>query len=680
MSCLQLVKFSDFKFVVALLVLLVVTLAVYRSGLSGSFLFDDFSNLPALGNFGRVDNAKAFWLYVTSGTADPTGRPLALLSFLIDAQDWPADPYPFKRTNLILHLLNGALLTCLLIRLGKTMGMQSYRARVSALIAAGLWLLHPLFVSTTLYVVQREAMLPVTFTLLGLMGYIVGWQKARDGFRSGAYIAAGSIVLATSLAILSKANGILLPLLVLVVDAIILKPNERHDGRAPIGMRFVRIVFLGLPSAAIALYLAKTGYSGFVDGIADIRPWTLGERLLTEFRVLVDYLALLWLPRPFTAGLFNDSIVVSHGWFSPMTTLISAIVIASLLILAFFTRKRFPAITLAITFFFAAQLLESTVVPLELYFEHRNYLPALLMFWPLAISISPRAEQLTRAATGGAAASLKIAFSGVLLLGVAWMTYLDASLWGNTHDQAILWAIKNPTSSRARAFAAHVELVRGNANAAVSILEKAFASKPDDIQLALNWVGAKCAQGSLDSSDIDRAATSLRTTRDIGRLGYDWFSRGLESVSSHQCAALNENALNTLLRAASDNPNAQQIYGRRQDLLHLRGRLALLRGNSDEALRFFNAALDQDARPPIALEQAALLGSAKEPTLGLRHLAYFETVRKSDSPTHLNMASVHDWLLRRQGFWDNEIAHLRQTLQNDAAQMPPSTPSDPTSG
>src|SRR4051812_32137111 len=89
--------------------ILVLAWTAYWPGLSGGFLFDDFANLPSIGAYGPIDNATAFWRYVTSGAADPTGRPLALLSFLVDARSWPADPWPFKRTNVLLHLVNGLL-------------------------------------------------------------------------------------------------------------------------------------------------------------------------------------------------------------------------------------------------------------------------------------------------------------------------------------------------------------------------------------------------------------------------------------------------------------------------------------------------------------------------------------------------------------------------------------------
>ncbi len=152
----------------------------YLPGLKGEFLFDDFANLPMLGATGPVTHWDTFWRYITSGNADPTGRPMALLSFLLDARNWPAAPYPFKRTNLLLHLVNGILLYCLLARLGRAIAIdaiQRRRAEWAAALGASLWMAHPLLVSTTLYIVQREAMLPATFTLLGLLAWLHGRER-----------------------------------------------------------------------------------------------------------------------------------------------------------------------------------------------------------------------------------------------------------------------------------------------------------------------------------------------------------------------------------------------------------------------------------------------------------------------------------------------------------------------
>ncbi len=367
-------SFGATAFALSLAILLGLAWVAYHPGLSGTFLFDDYANLPSLGEFGPIDNnARTFWRYLTSGSADPTGRPLALLSFLIDARNWPADPYAFKRTSVLLHLVTGGLLSWLLLKLGRFTRRSEAQIRFAALLGAALWLLHPLFVSTTLYVVQREAMLPALFIVLGLLGYCGARGLAAQGRPTGAVLCALSIGICTILGTLSKANGALLPLLAWIVEAIFLAPaTPISHARTRRGFAAMRRWVLVAPSILLFAFLAKTAFDGFVNGLPAIRPWTLGERLLTESRILVDYLWLLWLPRPYTAGLFNDSYVASTGLLSPPTTLLCLFAIAALLAWAWKLRKRHPVVAVALLFFFAGHLLESTVVPLELYYEHRE--------------------------------------------------------------------------------------------------------------------------------------------------------------------------------------------------------------------------------------------------------------------------------------------------------------------
>jgi uncharacterized membrane protein YhfC len=98
----------------------------------------------------------------------------------------------------------------------------------------------------------------------------------------------------------------------------------------------------------------------------------------------MDYLSLLWLPRPFSSGLFNDQYAASTSLIHPLSTLWALLAMVALISGAWWFRRRYPAWSLAVLFFFAGHLLESTSIPLELYFEHRNYVPAMLMFWPLS--------------------------------------------------------------------------------------------------------------------------------------------------------------------------------------------------------------------------------------------------------------------------------------------------------
>lgn len=652
---------------IAVVAVLLLGWLAYYPGLKGGFLFDDFANLPALGAYGPVDNASTFLHYITSGSADPTGRPLALLSFLVDAHDWPADPYPFKRTSVLLHLFNGLLLYALLARLGRSVTTDDAQRRRAAVLGMSLWLLHPLLVSTTLYIVQREAMLPATFILLGLLGYATGRDLAMRGRRAGAWLAVLSIIVCTCLGMLSKANGALLPLLAWIVDAILLRRNG-PDARAR-SMKWARVCVLIVPSLLIFIYLAYETYSGFVKGIIAERPWTIGQRLLTEPRVLVDYLQLLWIPRPYSSGLFNDGFAASTGWQSPASTLPSLFAITLLVVFATTCRRRYPAWSSALLFYFAGQLLESTSIPLELYFEHRNYVPALLMFWPLSLWLS--AGRASRAIASSSDASpddlfiVRRALSFVLPLGFAALTFLRADLWGNSEDQAMLWGAKNPHSPRAQAYAAQTEASRNQYAAGISRLERAMIEHPDDIQLSLNLIGLKCEAGTLTPEDLDQAGKALRATPDVGRLGFEWFEDALPTAQENRCRALDLDAVEMLLSAAAANASVQRTYGRRQDILNLQARLALTKLEPERALALFNEALDADPRPGAALQQATSLATAGSPALALAHLDHLETVWQPPTHPALNMSAIHQWLLWRDGYWTHEIAHLRGVLADD---------------
>lgn len=630
----------------------------YLPGLHGGFLFDDFANLPALGATGPVDNWATFWRYITSGTADPTGRPLTLLTFLLDARDWPAAPFPFKRSNLILHLLNGALLYALLVRLGDLLTFDKCRARLAALLGSALWLLHPLLVSTTLYIVQREAMLPATCTIAGLLIWLHGRQRLGQGkVATGTLLALLGLGGFTLLGTLAKANGALLPFFALLIEIIVLAP--RHPVPAGKPLRAHRITLFTccvLPAAAIVTYLIKVGVNGLLSGgLIDNRPWSMAQRLLTEPRVLVDYLQLLWLPRPFSHGLFNDQYVASQSWLQPLSTLPAMLMVLSLLWLAWGGRRQHPALALAILFYFTGQLLESTTIPLELYFEHRNYLPALLMFWPLGLWLTS-AHQLRR---------IKYALMLILPLGLALMTHARAELWGNEHSQALLWATINPESARAQTNAALIEMHAGQPQAAARRLETLLTEQPDQVQLAFNLIGAHCMIGGLHAGDLEAAKAAMQGTPSTGTLFASWFSRILPTAVAGTCPGLSTQSLLVLIDTGLHNPKLSAV-GPQQDLTWLRGRIALAQHQPEAALRDFITALDLQVRPGFALEAAATLGASGYPAHGLRLLDHYDTVSGKAMKPGFGMPWLHAWALERQHYWPHELNHLRDQLILDA--------------
>lgn len=170
-------------FRVEICLLYVVVFLIYWPGLGGPFLFDDYPNLSQMAAIGGVKDWPSFQAFVLGGFSGPTGRPISLFSFLLNATSWPADPYTFKVFNVLIHIVNSILIylitrTFLKVALpsGSTNTINDRCLSLLALLCAAVWVLHPYLTSTTLYVIQRMAMLSALFCLLGIYLYLKGRQ------------------------------------------------------------------------------------------------------------------------------------------------------------------------------------------------------------------------------------------------------------------------------------------------------------------------------------------------------------------------------------------------------------------------------------------------------------------------------------------------------------------------
>jgi protein O-mannosyl-transferase len=307
------------------------------------------------------------------------------------------------------------------------------------------------------------------------------------------------IGLGTLLAVLAKANGILLPLLALVLEATVLRAGDGASAATAVAPALVAAPAAGAAGAAGG-GLPRALPPALHDPI-DVRSWTIAERLMTQPRVLLDYLQLLLVPRVLSTGLYNDAYVVSTGWLVPWTTLPAALAIAGLAAFAFAVRRRWPVLSAGLLFWFAGHLLESSVVPLELYFEHRNYLPALLLFWPLAHAL---VHWRVRWSVRGLAAAAMLALLAVT-------TWQRAQLWGQPERLAAVWALQNPGSPRSQATAAMDEMRSGRPDLAARRLEPLVAAAPAELQWVLNLADARCMAGGMDTATAGRV-----THRDCG--------------------------------------------------------------------------------------------------------------------------------------------------------------------
>ncbi|MEZ5542468.1 MAG: tetratricopeptide repeat protein [Pseudomonadota bacterium] len=427
-----------------ILLLCALTVAIYWPGLSGDYMFDDRPNLLEnrqleLESLDLDSLAAAAW----SSSAGQLRRPVSMASFALNRYFFGIAPWSYKVVNLCIHLLTGLGLWLLgrqLVRAYRQHRDPAFPAAAAAwlpAVVAGLWLVHPLNLSTVLYIVQRMAGLSALFSVAGLYLYLHGRLRMRAGRPGLPWLLAG-LLGCGSLAVLSKENGILLPVFMLVLESTLFGFRDAH------GRRDRRIVALFLLCVALPALLAL--------GILLIEPriianythktFTPWQHVLTEARVLMFYLKQIIMPSLNELGLYHDDIALSHGLLTPPTTLLSLLGIAGLLALAAALPARLALIRLGILWFFAGHLLESTVIPLELAHEHRNYLAdyGILLALGAAVCTLRLRDHATLIRAGSA---------GLFLLLFAYTTWIRAGQWSDNVQHAIFEALHHPASPRA---------------------------------------------------------------------------------------------------------------------------------------------------------------------------------------------------------------------------------------
>ncbi|MCB1734962.1 MAG: hypothetical protein H6981_11145 [Gammaproteobacteria bacterium] len=431
----------------ALLFILIATVLVYLPGLSGGFVFDDGVNIAENSQL-RITDLSPLSLMQAAGSAvnGDRGRPLSMLSFGINHALTGLDPWWMKATNLAIHLINGLLIFLLSYRL-----LQVYFRRFPlhsdpdslpwiALATAAAWTLHPLNLSPVLYVIQRMASLTTLFMLVGLVTYVRGRIQILNGdLRSGVRWSVGAIAFLTPLAYLAKQNGVLLPLLALTLEFTLFGFRDAHGNRIR-SLVWLFAVTVGLPAFAGAIYfLWNPGY--LLNGY-QVKPFSFTDRVLSEPRVLWQYIAQIYMPRTDAMSVYNDDVVVSTGLFSPWTTLPAALAWIGAVIVAFLYRARWPLLSLSVFFFLGAHAIESSVFPLLIAQDHRNYLPSfgplLVLGWLLfSHRLHPSTSRIRR--IGGLA----------IILLFALLTLFRSVSWSNPLSQAIDEVTNHPESPRA---------------------------------------------------------------------------------------------------------------------------------------------------------------------------------------------------------------------------------------
>jgi tetratricopeptide (TPR) repeat protein len=249
-----------------------------------------------------------------------------------------------------------------------------------AFLSAILWAVNPIQTQAITYIVQRMASIAAMFYIIGIYLYL----KARltlSGYKRFLFIA--GCFLSFVFALGSKQNTVTFPIALAIIEILFFQDLSDINIRRKIA---IAITISGVVTAACITILYIGGNIAHLFKGYENLTFTLRERLLTESRVVVYYLSQIFYPMVHRLSLVHD-INVSTSLFKPWTTIPSILAIISLLGVGFSQIIKRPIVALAIFFYIINHMIESTILPLELIYEHRNYLPSFFLFFPIATGL-----------------------------------------------------------------------------------------------------------------------------------------------------------------------------------------------------------------------------------------------------------------------------------------------------
>jgi len=297
--------------------------------------------------------------------------------------------FGYHLVNFIIHVAAGIFLYWFLIltfnlsSLKEKYGSISYKV---ALFTSLIFISHPIQTQSVTYIVQRMASMAGMFYLLSMVLYIKG--RLSSGLPRFIYF--GGLVASYLLGVFTKENVAILPFFIALYEFYFFQNLDLSPKGKKVLYGLVAVLLILL---AFGFILWGERYFNVIIEGYQYRTFTMSERALTQFRVILYYLTLLVYPHPSRLNLDYD-FPISKTILDPPTTLISILIIAGLIGYSLWTAKKRPILSFCILWYFGNLAIESSIFPLEMVYEHRLYLPAVGPFVLFSLFVVRGMEKL----------------------------------------------------------------------------------------------------------------------------------------------------------------------------------------------------------------------------------------------------------------------------------------------
>lgn len=453
-------EISNKRYSLYIFISFIISFALYYASFNGPFMLDDFFHIVN-NKYLQNNNISLSALVESANTFQ--SRPLSMytiyFNYLLDG----LNPYGYKLANFLLHFVNFLLIYKLTTLLTSLANLKN--AQLISFIVAFIWLIHPFNLSSVSYVIQRMTLLAVLFSLIAMIMYIKA-RKTEHRNKLQYAISIISVLIPTVLAISSKQSGILIFVYISLIEIsfFLSKNSVNHKYKS---YRSILITLFTITLLACVLI----SFTELVNGYSQ-RSFTLSERLLTQTRVIFIYISNIIFPLLDNMGIYNDHIIISENLLNPVSTLISILTLSIIFLILILKGQYYKHLSFGVLLFFGSHIIESTVLPLELYYEHRNYLASFgIIFFIVTALINCKLK-----------ISFKVIISTFYILYLLIILFMRSQYWSSSTIFYNNELRKFPNSYRAHIYAAR-HLIKNNTDK--EILERLLikASEINYIQI-----------------------------------------------------------------------------------------------------------------------------------------------------------------------------------------------------
>ena len=377
---------STHKVILPIALLFGLIAVIYSNTLNSSWHFDDYDNIIYNSKLHMTDltiNSIVGSFYAQPNKNDNIEilyRPIACLTFALNWYFGKNNVLGYHLVNITIHIFTSFFLYLFIVELFHTPGLKRKNhddPYFVALLAAVIWAINPIHVQAVTYIVQRMTSLAALFYLIGLYVYLLGRHSKKINNACFFY---SLLFISFLFAIGCKQNAIIFPASIVLMEIFFFEKLTAVKRKQRV---LLFALSIGIPILIGIFVFLKGDFLGVLDGYS-MRSFSFLERCLTEPRIVIGYITKIFYPVASRLSIVYD-IHISKSLFNPMTTLFSFAFIFMVITLSILFASKIPLLSFSVLFFFLNHIIESTIIPLELIFDHRNYLPSFFLFVPVTV-------------------------------------------------------------------------------------------------------------------------------------------------------------------------------------------------------------------------------------------------------------------------------------------------------